>query len=157
MSAAPVTANSDTARPAAARLAPLVALAPFVRPHRGLILLALLALLVAAGASLALPLAARQVIDHGFHGGAAAQVGRYFLGLLAVTTVIGFASASRYYLVTWIGERVIADVRRKVFNHVIELSPEFFERTRTGELLSRLSADTTLVQIVVGSSASFTL
>ena len=134
-----------------------MALAPFVRPHRGLILLALLALLVGAGASLVLPLAARQVIDHGFHGGAAAQVGRYFLGLLAVTTVIGFASASRYYLVTWIGERVIADVRRKVFNHVIELSPEFFERTRTGELLSRLSADTTLVQIVVGSSASFTL
>jgi ATP-binding cassette, subfamily B, bacterial len=157
MSALPPPAKSDSARPAAARLKPLAALAPFVRPHRGLILLALLALLVAAGASLILPVAARQVIDHGFHGGAAAQVSRYFLGLLAVTTVIGLASASRYYLVTWIGERVIADVRRKVFNHVIGLSPEFFERTRTGELLSRLSADTTLVQIVVGSSASFTL
>jgi len=122
-----------------------------------LVLLALVALAVAAGASLVLPIAARQVIDHGFHGGAATQVSRYFLGLLAVTTIIGFASASRYYLVTWIGERVVADVRRRVFDHVLGLSTEFFERTRTGELLSRLSADTTLVQSVVGSSASFTL
>jgi len=122
-----------------------------------LVLLALVALAVAAGASLVLPIAARQVIDHGFHGGAATQVSRYFLGLLAVTTIIGFASASRYYLVTWIGERVVADVRRRVFDHVLGLSSEFFERTRTGELLSRLSADTTLVQSVVGSSASFTL
>jgi len=121
------------------------------------VLLALVALAVAAGASLVLPIAARQVIDHGFHGGAATQVSRYFLGLLAVTTIIGFASASRYYLVTWIGERVVADVRRRVFDHVLGLSTEFFERTRTGELLSRLSADTTLVQSVVGSSASFTL
>jgi ATP-binding cassette, subfamily B, bacterial len=153
-----LAANPETPKPAAAsRLAPLAALAPFVKPHRTLVLLALLALAVASGASLVLPLAARQVIDHGFRGGASAQVGRYFLGLLAVTTVMGFASASRYYLVTWIGERVVADVRRKVFDHVLGLSSEFFERTRTGELLSRLSADTTLVQIVVGSSASFAL
>jgi len=152
-----LAANPETTKPAAAKLAPLAALAPFIKPHRKLVLLALLALLIAAVASLALPIAARQVIDHGFHGGASAQVGRYFLGLLAVTTVLGFASASRYYLVTWIGERVVADVRRAVFGHVLGLSPEFFERTRTGELLSRLSADTTLVQIVVGSSASFSL
>jgi ATP-binding cassette subfamily B protein len=152
-----LAATPETPKPVAAKLAPLAALAPFVRPHRGRVLLALLALTVAAGASLVLPIAARQVIDHGFHGGASAQVGRYFLGLLAVTTVMGFASASRYYLVTWIGERVVADVRRKVFDHVLGLSSEFFERTRTGELLSRLSADTTLVQSVVGSAASFTL
>ena len=154
----PLAANPEPTKPAAAaKLAPLAELLPFVKPHRKLVLLALLALLVAAVASLVLPIAARQVIDHGFHGGASAQVGRYFLGLLAVVTVMGLASASRYYLVTWIGERVVADVRRKVFGHVLGLSPEFFERTRTGELLSRLSADTTLVQIVVGSSASFTL
>jgi len=152
-----VSATPDTARPIRAKLAPLAELAPFVRPHLKLVLLALVALAVAAGASLVLPIAARQVIDHGFHGGAATQVSRYFLGLLAVTTIIGFASASRYYLVTWIGERVVADVRRRVFDHVLGLSTEFFERTRTGELLSRLSADTTLVQSVVGSSASFTL
>ena len=152
-----MAATPDTARPIRAKLAPLAELAPFVRPHLKLVLLALVALAVAAGASLVLPIAARQVIDHGFHGGAATQVSRYFLGLLAVTTIIGFASASRYYLVTWIGERVVADVRRRVFDHVLGLSSEFFERTRTGELLSRLSADTTLVQSVVGSSASFTL
>ena len=157
MSAAPLADNSESSKPAGARLAPLAALAPFLRPHRKLILLALLALVIAAGASLVLPVAARQVIDHGFRGGAAAHVGRYFLGLLAVTVVMGLASASRYYLVTWIGERVVADVRCKVFDHVLGLSPEFFERTRTGELLSRLSADTTLVQTVVGSSVSFSL
>src|SRR5262245_43496524 len=122
--------------PGAGRLAPLAALAPFVRPHLRLILLALLALLVAAGASLALPIAARQVIDHGFHGGSAAHVGRYFLGLLAVSVVMGLASASRYYLVSWIGERVVADVRSSVFAHLLGMSPEFFERARTGELLS---------------------
>ena len=143
--------------PPARRLAPLAALAPFVRPHLRLILLALLALLVAAGASLALPIAARQVIDHGFHGDGAAHVGRYFLGLLAVTIVMGLASASRYYLVSWIGERVVADVRNRVFSHLLGMSPEFFERARTGELLSRLNTDTTLVQVVVGSSASFAL
>jgi len=149
--------ESPAAAPAARRLAPLAALAPFVRPHLRLVALALLALAVAAGASLALPIAARQVIDHGFHGGAAAHVSRYFLGLLAVTTVMGLASASRYYLVTWIGERVVADVRMRVFGHLLGMSPEFFERARTGDLLSRLNTDTTLVQVVVGSSASFAL
>ena len=143
--------------PAASRLGPLAALAPFVRPHLRRILLALLALLVAAGASLVLPVAARQVIDHGFHGDGAAHVGRYFLGLLTVTIVMGLASASRYYLVTWIGERVVADVRNRVFSHLLDLSPEFFERARTGELLSRLNTDTSLVQVVIGSSASFAL
>ena len=153
-----MAANTAAAEPAAARrLAPLAALAPFVRPHRGLILLALLALAVAAGASLLLPVAARQVIDHGFSAGQSAHIGRYFLGLLAVTVIMGLASASRYYLVTWIGERVVADVRNRVFSHVLSLSSEFFERVRTGELLSRLTADTTLVQTVVGSSASFAL
>lgn len=156
--ATPASAASEApGKPARAKLAPLAALAPFVWPHRGLILLALLALAIAAGASLLLPVAARQVIDHGFSASESAHIGRYFLGLLAVTTIIGLASACRYYLVTWIGERVVADVRNEVFSHVLSLSPEFFERARTGELLSRLTADTTLVQTVVGSSASFAL
>jgi ATP-binding cassette subfamily B protein len=152
-----VAANTAELKPAARRLAPLAALLPFLRPHRGLILLAVLALAVAAGASLLLPVAARQVIDHGFSRGESAHIGRYFLGLLAVTVVLGLASASRYYLVTWIGERVVADVRNSVFSHVLSLSAEFFERVRTGELLSRMTADTTLVQTVIGSSASFAL
>ncbi len=157
---AAITAETDAASAVsvpARRLAPLKALAPFVRPHRGLILLALIALAVAAGASLLLPVAARQVIDHGFTRSQSSHIGRYFLGLLAVTVVMGLASASRYYLVTWIGERVVADVRNKVFSHVLSLSTEFFERVRTGELLSRMTADTTLVQTVIGSSASFAL
>jgi ATP-binding cassette subfamily B protein len=152
-----VAANTAAPDSGARRLAPLAALAPFLKPHRGLILLALLALAIAAGASLLLPVAARQVIDHGFSARESAHIGRYFLGLLAVTVVMGLASASRYYLVTWIGERVVADVRNRVFSHILSLSPEFFERARTGELLSRLTADTTLVQTVVGSSASFAL
>src|SRR5258706_288942 len=101
--------------------------------------------------------AARQLIDRGFHAGVSAHISRYFFGLLAVVAVMGLASATRYYLVTWIGERVVADVRDRVFSHVLALSSEFFEKARTGELLSRLTGDTTLVQTVVGSSASFAL
>ena len=152
-----MVASTEAPRTGARKLAPLRALAPFIKPHRKLILLALLALAIAAGASLLLPVAARQVIDRGFNPDESAHIGRYFLGLLAVTVVMGLASACRYYLVTWIGERVVADVRNKVFSHVLALSPEFFERSRTGELLSRLTADATLVQTVVGSSASFAL
>jgi ATP-binding cassette, subfamily B, bacterial len=143
--------------PVARRLAPLAALRPFLKPHLRLIVLALVALAVAAGATLVLPVAVRQVIDRGFDASAAAHIGRYFLGFLAVTVVLGLASALRYYLVTWIGERVVADVRDRVFSHVLSLSPEFFEKARTGELLSRLTGDTTLVQTVIGSSASFAL
>jgi len=157
MKPVPVAANIADPRAGARKLAPLAALGPFVRPHRRLIILALLALSVAAGASLLLPIAARQVIDRGFNAGESAHIGRYFLGLLAVTAVMGLASATRYYLVTWIGERVVADVRERVFSHVLALSAEFFESARTGELLSRLTGDTTLVQTVVGSSASFAL
>ena len=143
--------------PVTRRLAPLAALRPFLAPHLRLILLALVALTVAAGATLVLPVAVRQVIDRGFDASASAHIARYFLGFLAVSVVMGLASATRYYLVTWIGERVVADVRNKVFSHVLSLSPEFFEKTRTGELLSRLTGDTTLVQTVIGSSASFAL
>jgi ATP-binding cassette subfamily B protein len=157
MKPAPVAANTGVLKPGARKLAPLAALGPFVWPHRKLIVLALLALGVAAGASLLLPIAARQVIDRGFNAGESAHIGRYFMGLLAVTAVMGLASATRYYLVTWIGERVVADVRDRVFSHVLALSAEFFESARTGELLSRLTGDTTLVQTVVGSSASFAL
>jgi ATP-binding cassette, subfamily B, bacterial len=135
--------------PVARRLAPLAALRPFLAPH--------LRLAVAASATLVLPVAVRQVIDRGFDASASAHIGKYFLGFLAVSVVMGLASASRYYLVTWIGERVVADVRNRVFSHVLSLSPEFFEKNRTGDLLSRLTGDTTLVQTVIGSSASFAL
>jgi ATP-binding cassette, subfamily B, bacterial len=144
-------------RPAARKLAPLAALRPFLAPYKTTFVLAGLALLVAAAATLVLPYAVRLVIDHGFSTPDTARMGRYFLGLLAVAALIGLASATRFYLVSWIGERVVADVRAKVFSHILSLSPVFFETTRTGEVLSRLTADTTLVQTVVGSSLSFAL
>ncbi len=138
-------------------MTPLRALKPFVTPYRGMIAAAGAALIAAAAATLVLPAAVRGVIDHGFSAADAANIGRYFFALIAVAGVIGVASATRFYLVTWIGERITADVRSRVFGHVLSLSPSFFEKTRTGEVLSRLTADTTLVQTVVGSSASFAL
>ena len=139
------------------RLTALRALRPFLRPYRGTIIATGLALITSSAATLVLPAAVRGVIDHGFSVADAANIGRYFLALIAVAAVLALASAVRFYLVTWIGERVTADVRSSVFSHVLSLSPSFFETVRTGEVLSRLTADTTLVQTVVGSSASFAL
>jgi ATP-binding cassette subfamily B protein len=150
-------ARKAAARPPSKSMAPLRALKPFVTPYRGMIAAAGAALIAAAAATLVLPAAVRGVIDHGFSAADAANIGRYFFALIAVAGVIGVASATRFYLVTWIGERITADVRSRVFGHVLSLSPSFFEKTRTGEVLSRLTADTTLVQTVVGSSASFAL
>jgi ATP-binding cassette, subfamily B, bacterial len=138
-------------------LAPLRALKPFLMPYRGMIAAAGFALAIAAAATLAMPIAVRGVIDHGFSAEDASRIGQYFLALIAVAGVLGCAAAIRFYLVTWIGERVTADVRARVFSHMLSLSPNFYETTRTGEVLSRLTADTTLIQIVVGSSASFAL
>jgi ATP-binding cassette subfamily B protein len=122
-----------------------------------MIVMAVIALIVAAGATLAFPVAGRLAIDHGFTAATTVNAGRYFFGLMAVMVLLGLASASRFYLVTWIGERVVADIRSRVYSHILSLSPVFFETTRTGEVLSRLAADTTLVQTVVGSSASLAL
>jgi ATP-binding cassette subfamily B protein len=144
-------------RPPSRKLQPLRALVPFLRPYRWQIGLALVALAVAASATLVLPAAARLVIDRGFSSANTQHIGRYFLGFLGVVVVLGLASASRFYLVSWIGERVVADVRARVYGHILSLSPAFFEVTRTGEVLSRLTTDTTLVQTVIGSSASFAL
>jgi len=135
-------------------LAPLRGLLPFLRPYRWTILAAVVAMLVAATATLVLPLAGRGLIDHGFNAAQAAAISKYFLAFLAVAGVMGVSSAVRYYFVTWTGERVIADVRKAVFDNIISLTPSFFEVTRTGEVLSRLTADTTLIQTVIGSSAS---
>jgi ATP-binding cassette subfamily B protein len=154
----PNPATANTVRPPIAKLiAPLFALGPFLAPYRRAIALAVIALIVAASATLAFPVAGRMAIDHGFTASTTANAGRYFLGLMAVMVLLGLASASRFYLVTWIGERVVADIRARVYSHILSLSPVFFETTRTGEVLSRLAADTTLVQTVVGSSASLAL
>ena len=139
------------------KLGPLAQLLPFLAPHRGTLLLALLALLIAAAASLVLPVAVREMIDQGFSRSNAAHIDRYFLLLFGVASVLGLFTAARFYLVSWLGERVVADIRSAVYEHIIHMSPAFFETTRTGEVLSRLTTDTTLIQTVVGTSMSMAL
>ncbi len=138
-------------------IAPLRALKPFLRPYRGLIAGALGFLLLASVASLSLPSAVGQMIDHGFSKANAAYVDRYFLALLVVAMLLAVGTAARYYFVSRLGEQVMADLRRAVYDHLLRLDLGFYETTRTGELLSRLTADTELIQTVVGSSASVAL
>ena len=144
-------------RAKARSLSSLRVLVPFLARYRWHIVGAGVALLCSSAATLTVPWALRGMIDHGFNRADAARIGHYFLLLLLVAVVLGLATGVRYYFVTWIGERVIADIRRAVFAHVLRLSPAFFEQTRTGEVLSRLTADTTLIQTVIGSSASIAL
>ena len=122
-----------------------------------MLLAAFIALIMATLATLALPVAVRFMIDNGFSGADTASIDRYFLAMLAVAIMLGLASATRFYFVSWIGERVTADLRRAVYDHITLQSPAFFEVTRTGEVLSRLTADTVLIKTVVGSSASIAL
>ncbi len=150
-------ADSTSDRPKGRSLKPLAALLPFLAPYRARLALALLALVVAAAALLALPVALRQLIDHGIAAQSAATINRYFVGFLAAAVVFGVFAALRFYCVTWVGERVVADVRDAVYRRVIRMDPSFFEVTRTGEVLSRLTTDTTLVQTIAGSSLSVAL
>ena len=138
-------------------LRPLRDLWPFLRPYRGMLLAALAALLLAAGATLSLPVAVRFMIDEGFSAESAAQVDRYFLALFGLASLLAISTSLRYYFVSWLGERVVCDVREAVFSHILCLSQSFYETTRTGEVLSRLTTDTTILQSVVGSSASIAL
>jgi len=144
-------------RPKGRSLKPLRALLPFLRPHVGTLLLALGALLVAAAAMLALPVALRYLIDEGMAAGSPETINRYFIAFLAAAAVFGVFAALRFYLVTWLGERVVADLRQAVYQRVIRMDPAFFEVTRIGEVLSRLTADTTLVQSIAGVNLSITL
>ena len=144
-------------RPKARSLKPLRALWPYLRPYRGTILLALLALLTASVAMLALPVALRYLIDEGMTTRSSETVNRYFIAFLAAAGAFGVFAALRFYLVTWLGERVVADLRSDVYSRVIRMDPTFFEVTRTGEVLSRLTADTTLVQSIAGVNLSITL
>jgi ATP-binding cassette subfamily B protein len=144
-------------RPRARSLQPLRALIPFIGQYPGRVMAAFLALLAATAATLAMPIAVRFMIDNGFSTEDANSIDRYFLAILVVAIVLGLASAMRFYFVSWIGERVTADLRAAVYNHITTLSPAFFEVTRTGEVLSRLTADVTLIKTVVGSSASIAL
>ncbi|HEY8100575.1 MAG TPA: ABC transporter transmembrane domain-containing protein [Burkholderiaceae bacterium] len=141
-------------------LATLIGLFPFLAPYKRQFVLAGIALLVAAGSTLAIPYAFRQMIDLGF--GAAgvkstANINLYFLALFGVASVLAVATAARFYMVSWLGERVTADLRSAVYGHVVLQSPEFFETAKTGEVLSRLTTDTTLIQTLIGTSISMAL
>ncbi|MGC1558668.1 MAG: ABC transporter ATP-binding protein/permease [Bradyrhizobium sp.] len=140
-----------------ARLRPLLALAPYMARYRGRATLALIALTIAAVTTLVVPVAVRRMIDFGFTPEGIAKINSYFNVMIAVVAVLALASASRYYLVMTIGERIVADLRRDVFAHLMSLSPAFFDSSRSGELISRLTADTTQIKSAVGASVSIAL
>ncbi|MFY9629665.1 MAG: ABC transporter transmembrane domain-containing protein [Methylocystis sp.] len=149
--------NPESRRRFGATLAPLRPLLPYVLRHYKIIVLALIALSVAAGATLTLPVAVRGMIDHGFSKDSAGGVNAGFGALIGVVTVLALASAARYYLVTILGERFVADLRSDLFRHLSELDASFYDSAKTGELLSRLTADTTQLKSTFGSSASVAL
>jgi ATP-binding cassette subfamily B protein len=156
-----VTQPASTPRAASATPRSLSGLTPFLRPYRVQIALAIAFLVLAAASTLVLPVALKSLIDSGL---VAADPGQrvmalrdHFAALFGVGAALGLFSAARFYMVSWLGERVTADLRNAVYAHVVRQSPEFFETTQTGEVLSRLTTDTTLVQTVVGSSLSMGL
>ncbi|MDE2601127.1 MAG: ATP-binding cassette domain-containing protein [Bradyrhizobium sp.] len=140
-----------------ARLRPLLALAPYVARYRWRAILAVISLTVAAITTLVVPVAVRRMIDFGFTPKGIAMINSYFALMVAVVAVLALASACRYYFVMTIGERIVADLRRDVFAHLISLSPAFFDSARSGELISRLTADTTQIKSAAGASASIAL
>ncbi|SON57193.1 putative ABC transporter ATP-binding protein [Hartmannibacter diazotrophicus] len=147
------TAKSQR-RPA---LRPLKSLFPYMMRYKPQVAAALVALVVAAMATLTVPIAVRRMIDHGFSIEGADLIGRYFGALIAIVAVLALASACRYYFVIWLGERVVADLRSAVFAHLTTLSPAFFDTAQSGEVVSRLTADTTQIKSAVGASASIAL
>ncbi len=148
----------EGSEPAASRrLKPLALLLPYVGRYRGRALAALAALTVAALATLAVPLAVRRMIDVGFSAENTSLIDNYFTVMIAVVAVLALASATRFYLVTTLGERIVADLRNDVFAHLTALSSAFFDSARTGEMVSRLTADTTQIKSAVGASVSIAL
>jgi ATP-binding cassette subfamily B protein len=130
---------------------------PFLAPYRLQLAGAAVALTVAAGTVLAMGIGLRRLVDEGFRSGNEALLDQALVALLGVIVLLALATAGRFYLVSWLGERVMADLRRAVYDHVIGLSPGFFETARTGEILSRLTADSTLIQVVIGTTGSMAM
>ena len=154
---ADVPATTDEVSARGAKLRPLLALLPYVGRYRGRALCALAALIVAALTTLVVPVAVRRMIDFGFTADGIAMINNYFSVMIAVVAVLAVSSATRYYLVMTIGERIVTDIRSEVFAHLTALSPSFFDSARSGELISRLTADTTQIKSAVGASVSIAL
>jgi ATP-binding cassette subfamily B protein len=150
----PISREGSGPRPSLGSLKPLV---PFALRYKGRIAAALVALTVASAATLALPVAARRVIDHGFSDHNGGLVDAYFGVMIAVVAAIALASAARFYTVVTLGERIVADLRAAVFRHLTELDPAFFDRSKSGEIVSRLTADATQVKSAFGVSVSMAL
>ena len=151
-----VAGEAGQERPKSKRVSALTGLVPFMLPYRGMLVVALVALVLTASVSLILPLAVRRVVD-GFSGGSDLLLDQYFGAALGIAAVMAAGSGLRYYFVTRLGERVVADIRRALFDRVLGMSPAFFERVMTGEVLSRITTDTTLILSVIGSSVSVAL
>jgi ATP-binding cassette subfamily B protein len=159
--AAAAAAGNSPPEPRKGKLSAFKGLGPFLAPYRKQFMLAGIALVVAAASTLAIPYAFKQMIDLGFGASAGAtsikHVDLVFLALFGVASILALATAARFYTVSWLGERVTADIRGAVYSHVITQSPRFFETTATGEVLSRITTDTTLIQAMVGTSISMAL
>jgi ATP-binding cassette subfamily B protein len=141
----------------ASSMKPLARLAPYIGKYKTQVVLAIVFLLLAAITTLTLPIAVRRVIDNGFSESDPSLVQNYFTVLIVIAAVLAFASSCRYYFVIWIGERIVADLRNDVFANVTRLSPEFFDKSHSGEIVSRLTADTTQIKSAVGATASLAL
>ncbi|MCB1419016.1 MAG: ABC transporter, partial [Notoacmeibacter sp.] len=138
-------------------LRPLARLMPYLGRYKALVAGALVSLVLAAATTLTLPMAVRRMIDHGFSDGDSDFISQYFSMLIVIAAVMALASACRYFFVITLGERVVSDVRRDVFDHVTALSPSFFDTAQSGEIVSRLTADTTQIKSAVGATASLAL
>ena len=154
MARGPSSQGEDRAR--SRQIGALAALWPFLRPYRLLLAAAVAALTATAMVTLALPLAVRRVVD-GFGADEVALLNAYFLAALGIAGLLALGTGLRYYLVTRLGERVVADIRKAVFERMIGMSPAFYERVMTGEVISRITTDTTLILSVIGSSVSIAL
>jgi len=148
------SAAAEEGKKTSASLRPLLSLKPYLLRYKGMIAASLVALIVSAAATLAVPLAVRRMIDVGFSGIEPSLVDKYFATLLGVGLVLALASAARFYCVNWLGERVVADIRADIFKHLTGLSPAFYETVQSGEVMSRLTADTTQVKAAASTTIS---
>jgi ATP-binding cassette subfamily B protein len=152
-----VAEQTDTPKTARLSVRPLARLFPYITRYPHLVVGALVFLLLAAVTTLTLPMAVRRMIDHGFSAQDAGFINTYFSMLAAIAIMLALASACRYYFVITLGERVVSDIRRDVFDHVTQLSAAFYDANRSGEIVSRLTADTTQIKSTVGATASLAL
>ena len=146
--------TAKTPAPGRRQVEPLLALWPYIWRHPGMVALALVALILSAAAMLTVPVAVRRMIDVGFAGHDGVFIDLYFVTLIGIGLVLALASAARMYAVNWLGERVVADLRAEVFRHLATLGPAFYEKTHSGEVMSRLTADTTQIKAAAGSALS---